>query len=193
MNIERIFTGVITLITGAVALVIYYLHKKDEKQKAAKIVLMEIREAESSIKELKKNGVVTTDFSTILPFNSWVKYNHLFVYQLDRDELDLINNFYTSCSIAEKEIQRLNSYLPLAMEQKARDLQLKLVELADKHKNNKLDYEKQKRSILEIVHGEDYWFLPNAPKQKLISYIQNISHVSTSTAGNKLKKVAKIN
>ena len=175
---------------------VYLWQKRDEKRKAARIILMEIRNAEKVITEIKNTGVVS-DFSAILPLNSWSKYNHLFVKDLDRDELDLMNVFYTSCFLAEKEVQRLHSYLPIAMEEKAKIVQHKLLELSEKYKDEEdnmrenSNYSKDKKAILyNVFYKENEWFLPHTPKNKLIAYIRNIRYINTSSCGEKLKRIA---
>ena len=123
------FSGIATILAGLGAIMAYWMHKRDEKNNAAKIILSEIRNAEQQILKIKNDGVVS-DYSSVLSFNSWQKYAHLFVKILDRDELDLINNFYIACVLSEREINRLKSFLPLAMEEKAKALQQQLVDLA---------------------------------------------------------------
>lgn len=189
---KEAFSGIITLLAGSVAIVVYILHKRDEKMKAARIIIMEIRNAEQQITEIKNNEVIS-DFTSILPLNSWNKYNYLFVKELDRDDLDFINNFYRACSLAEEETQRLKSFLPITMTEKARVIQYKLLELSEKYKDDEdnENYSKHKEAILKRFHKEDYWFLPSLPKEKLVKYLQNIQYVSTSYCGEKFKKIAK--
>ncbi len=179
----------ILLVIGAFAAFgVYYWQKKDEKKKAARVLIMEIRNAELEIGHLKKSGAVS-DYSSILPTSSWTKYNHYFAKDLDEDELAHINNFYNSCQLVENEIGQLRSALSVAMEEKMKIIQEKLLELMDET-TDKESYEKRKEKILKLFHKEDYWFLPNAPKEKLLRYLQNISFVMTSSAGQKLKKTA---
>lgn len=184
---KEAFSGVTTIIAGLVAIVVYWMHKRDERINATRIILSEVRNAEQQISKIKNDGIVS-DFSSILQFNSWQKYAHLFMKALDRDELDLINNFYIACTLAETEINRLKSYLPLAMEEKAKALQQQLVDLA---KDEREKYKEAKDAIHKVVHEENYWFLPNAPKDKLLHYLGNIQIVTPTTAGQKLKKIAK--
>ena len=183
------FSGSATIIAGLVAIVVYWLHKRDEKINAARIILSEIRNAEQQISKIKNDGIVS-DFSSILPFNSWQKYAHLFVKIFDRDELDLVNNFYIASTLSEVEINRLKSFLPLAMEEKAKVLQQRLIDFA---KEGSEKYEENKKALQDIAHKENYWFLPNAPKDKLLHYLSNIQFVTSTTAGKKLKDIAKLN
>jgi len=185
---KEAFSGVATIMAGLVAVIVYYLHKRDEKINAARILLSEIRNAEHEVLKIRNDGTIS-EFSSILPFNSWQKNNYLFVKILDRDELDLINNFYIAATFAEIELKRIKSFLPLAMEEKSRAIQSKLVNLALDEKEK---YGATKEDILRIIHKEDYWFLPNAPKDRVLHYLSNMQLITSTTAGGKLKSAAKI-
>lgn len=185
---KETFSGIVTIIVGTIAIVVYFLHKRDEKVNSSRIILSEIRNAEQQILKIKNDGVVS-DFSFIMPFNSWQTNNYLFVKILDRDELDLINNFYIAATLAENEIRLLKHYLPLAMEEKSKEIQSQLITIA---KEGAEKYKEKKDALLDIVHKEDYWFLPHAPKEKLLHYLSNIQLVTSTTAGKKLKDIAKI-
>ena len=179
----------ILLVIGAFAAFgVYYWQKKDEKKKAALVLLMEIRNAELQIQHLKESGAIS-DYSSILPSSSWQKFGYIFVKDFDRDELVLVNNFYNSCQLAETEIKQLRDALSVAMNEKMKIIQHKLLELMA-NATDKESYTTQKEKLLDLFHKEDYWFLPNAPKEKLLRYLQNIILVMTSSAGQKLKKIA---
>ncbi len=49
-----------TPIVGAVALVVYWLNKRNEKRNAATIVLMDIRHAELVVQSILEKGAVDT-------------------------------------------------------------------------------------------------------------------------------------
>ena len=69
------FIGLITLIVGSVAILIYITQKIDQKRDAANIILMEIRYAEKLIEKFS-SGSVVLDFQTrMIPTNNWYKYN----------------------------------------------------------------------------------------------------------------------
>lgn len=179
---------------------VYKFEKRKEKRDGATIVLMEIRNAESSIRTIKDYGIRSNVPIAILPTNSWLKFNHLFVKKFDRDELESLNNFYNQCSLAQREVERLNSFVPIAMEEKARVIYPKLLELAEKYANKDAeynlrdgsDYTLEKKKILATYYGESEYFLPQQPIDDLLKYVNNIENISISTAGKKLKRIASI-
>lgn len=68
-----------------------------------------------------------------MPNNSRKDHGHIFMKEFDANEIEMINEFFNKCSYLEKEIQTSLSYINIAMEEKSRITQQKLLELADKH------------------------------------------------------------
>lgn len=194
------FAAIATLLTGLLVVVVYKLEKRKEKRDGATIVLMEIRNAENSIRTIKDYGIRPNVSITILPTNSWLKFNHLFVKRFDRDELESLNNFYNQCSLAQREVERLNSFVPIALEEKARVIYPKLLQLAEKYADKDVEYNlrdgseyaQEREKILATYYGEKEYFLPQQPIDDLLKYVNNIENISVSTAGQKLKKIASI-
>jgi len=158
--------------------------------------LSEIRTAESEIKNIKQNNKIS-DYTTVLPTNSWESYKHLFIKIFDVDEFRLVDYFYVSCELAEKQINLYKNYETIATQEKIKEIQHKLLELADKYREgekieNNEDYKEHKNQILEIFHNEAYWFQPHTSLRKTIGYIENIEFILSSSAGIKFKKKAKL-
>ena len=64
-----IFSGLATLITGGVAIGIYFYQKRDAKIQAARVLLTEIRIAEEKIEQIKDKvqSGFTNDFPSVFP------------------------------------------------------------------------------------------------------------------------------
>jgi hypothetical protein len=175
---------------------IYRQTKAGQKTDAAIILLSEIKNAESTVDNIKQNKVIN-DYTSILPSNSWYKYKHLFVKDFDTDEIKLLDFFFLNCSLSEEQIKIFKNYESLAKEEEVKIIQHKLLELADKHKDGgkielNIGYQQHKNLILEIFHNETYWFQPNASKNKVVEYISTIKPIINTSVGVKLKKIAKI-
>lgn len=182
------FIGLATILTGGIVILVFYLNKREERMRAARIILMEIRNIEAAILKIKETGVVNE--YTVFPQSSWEKFNHLFAKRMDRDEMDLLDKFFITAKLTKITVERINNFLPLQNEQKANHVQQKLVDFASRL--NKDEYNNEKEKFLEIVHEENYWFLPNEPREKIITYIRDINLVSGSIVMSKLKKIARI-
>ncbi|MBP6908365.1 MAG: hypothetical protein KBB75_00905 [Candidatus Pacebacteria bacterium] len=191
---SNFFSGLATIITGAIAFLVYKLAKRSEKINASRIILMEIRNAEFSINRIKETGVID-DYVSILPQNSWKRYKHLFVKNFNNDEFRLIDQFYLKCSLSEKQVSIFNDFLTISSQEKTRIIQGKLLELIDLYKDDGLiednqNYKKHKDKILTLFHNESYWYEGNSPKLKILKYINTIEFILSSNVAQKLQKIS---
>lgn len=182
---QYIFSGLATLVTGMVAWLVYLYNKRDRKIEIATIILNDIVAAEREIHNIRTNKVVN-DYTYILPVNHWEESQHIFIKNFDSDELSRISNFFKICSLTEESLKLMRSYLPIAMEQKVRVTQDKLIELAS-NTNDKSEYASKKSKVLGVFEPEDYWFSPNTPRLNLINFLQDVEQLSLSSIGTKFK------
>ena len=98
-----------TILAAFVAFLVYRKQKADEKRDAAKIILQEIRRAEDIISDYKQNGGYQFA-KKIIATNSWSKNLHLFVGDLDNDELDRISNLYSTGEYLDTLIKEISEY-----------------------------------------------------------------------------------
>ena len=107
---SNFFIAIIALIVGGFAIGLYIVQKKDYKRDVANIILMEIRRAERVSDQIKLSGIrISENMENLLPTNNWVGNNYLFIRDLDRDELDLVNNFYNQCSIIDSSLSQMSN------------------------------------------------------------------------------------
>ncbi len=90
---SNFFIGLITLIVGGAAVLIYQKQKRDKKREAARLILQEIRYAEQEIRNFR-NVSNYQFYVRLLPTNSWNENIHLFVKDLEEHEIDMISSFY---------------------------------------------------------------------------------------------------
>ncbi len=191
------FSAFGTLMSVLVIVFVYYRQLSDEKRNAARILLMEIRVAEKTITDIKNTGVVS-EITLILPTNSWQKFQHLFISNLNQDELTLINDFYNLGTVIQKEVDRMKNHLPISNEEKIKVTQQLFAELAKKYKDSDKnfdkdsDYTKERDSIRQILDEEENWFMPNINIKRLQQYLPNIRYITATTCDSKLKKIAKV-
>lgn len=191
-TILNIIEILVILVVGFFAFVIYIITRRQEKQNAARIILMEIRNAEKSFSAVNDFNSINETL-TILPTNSWSNYNHFFVKAFDQDELSLVNDFYAKGQIAENERKVLNNFLNVALEEKSKCMVNTLTALAlDDIKNNADLYECRKELLVKRIHAEKYYFEGISPRDRILSISKSITFITTSSAGQKLKRIAKI-
>jgi hypothetical protein len=173
-----------------VALLIYYINKYNEKRDAARIVINEIRMAERAILEIQNKKIIS-ELSVILQNNTWQHKNHLFLNVLAQDEINLIDNFYYKCHLSEKYRKMQYDSRNDAIISKSNYLQNKLIDIMYDSITSDKNYEDMRQKIIEMANREDWLFDPNTPRSNLIEYIGNITFITSTSAGIKLKKIAK--
>src|SRR3989344_2839853 len=98
-----------TILAAFVAFLVYRKQKADTKRDAAKIILQEIRRAEDIISDYKQNAGYQFA-KKIVATNSWSNNLHLFVGDLDNDELDRISNLYSTGEYLDTLIKEISDY-----------------------------------------------------------------------------------
>jgi len=101
------YQGVITLLVGVVAFLVYFKQKNDYKRDAAKLILQEIRYAEQKIRKYREIKSYKL-YDRLLPTNSWHKNIHLFIKDLKETEIDLISDFYAKASYIDDVIKTIS-------------------------------------------------------------------------------------
>lgn len=196
---SNFFSGIITLVVGSVAIYLYLRQKIDFKRDNASIILMEIRHAEKSLDGLKSGNAIINQFDIkILPTNNWKKYNYLFIDDLDRDELDLINNFYNQCEIIDKNLEQISINVQLA--QKHNCLHQAIIQIALEESKidpgninlNEQNFKSKKERFLELTKRDNTTFIPDATKNAIDRALKSAKNITTTSAGNILKKIAKL-
>lgn len=187
---SNFFIAFVTVLVGSFAIYLYIKQKKDQKRDAANIIISEIRNAENTIAQIKNSGGIS--FSTrILPSSSWNEYSFLFVNQLDRDEMDTINNFYNQCTLLDKALEQADS-IPDQLKSKGDYVQQILVKMASESENVS-KYEENRKKFFEIMAKENTTVQPVAFVEVLKGRLSTMNTIITSTTiGDKLKKIAKI-
>ncbi|OGM94210.1 hypothetical protein A2524_00880 [Candidatus Wolfebacteria bacterium RIFOXYD12_FULL_48_21] len=198
---QYIFSGIATIVTGTVAIAIYFHQKRNNKIQAARVLLTEIRTAEEQIGVIREK-IITGDTSdmpnSVFQTNNWKKYAHLFVSNFDQDDLKLINSFYDYGELIEEFAKRESNYFWIATEERARITVQMIARFVDEefHKipqerdTNNIELKKQFFNV-----GMDNHNTPYSPK-KTLKGIENrlskIQTITTSSTGAKLKKLAKL-
>lgn len=203
----NIIQSVITLLVGGFAIGLYIKQKIDEKQNAARIILIEVQNAEQELEKiretLRKNTLDIDAFC--MPNNSWQKYYHLFSKELDRTEWDAISDFYRRATMIDQAIKYNNSLFANDVEEIRGNKQRMLAdyvnevikeasvpnqntEVLSKNFNERIKIFDQ---IYMSKQGE-FAYRPQKPIDDARIYIEGINKISLTSIGQKLKKIAKI-
>lgn len=189
------FVAFATMVTGGVAILLFFGQKQDAKNKAAIIILLEIRNAEDKIDEIRekvKGGTISGDLPSVLPVNSWKNYAHLFAKDFDQDELRLMNSFFSKCAVIEDYANRNNSFFWTAAEERTKVVQRKLADLIEKANGNAATLTQLKSTVLDSYTNDNYQYAPQKTAQVIEFNLQNFPKITPTTCGEKLKKIAKV-
>lgn len=186
---SNFFVALVTFLSVITVIWIYRKQKEDEKVKAARIIWVEVIDAENLLDNIKNNGINLTNIRQAIPTNSWSKHKHLFAHEFDQRGLKLIDNFYSECELLNKELAEAYN-LPLYWQDKARIIAEKHISYSELSKT-KQEYEAKKAS-LELFEQDSYWWQPNAPKQQMVERVKLIQYISSTPTGEKLKDIANL-
>jgi len=193
---SNLFQTITILVVGAFVFIMYLINKKDERSRAATILIMEIREIEGALKKLME--VVSSSgnyyFSTpIIKENSWGKYKSIFIKYLDQDEYNLISEFYSTACRIEEERLILTKQIIISFEAKCKAFHESVVDTAkQKYNISGDDFLTITKKISEKVCMNTPPYQSLVPQQLINLLLQNIKYITTSTAGSKIKKIAHI-
>lgn len=182
--------AIATFLVGLFAIYLYIKQKEDQKRDAANVIIAEIRQAERLIDQFKKRGVGNDTPYQLLPSNNWVKYNYLFINDLDQDEIEHINNFYSQCFVLDKAIDQINIAHELRNKSEAIHHHISLI--AKESFGDESIFKNNKDNFLKLIQKDGFSFSPDAPMFSIGKVFNNINLITTSTVGAKLKKIARI-
>jgi len=183
------------LVVGAFVFIIYLINKKEERNRAATILIMEIRGIEEALKKLREvqSNMNFYPSDPIIRENNWEKYKFLFIKNLDQDEYSLISEFYSTACRIEEERSILIRQIIMSFETKCRALHESFVDIAKQNPDmSKEEFLEITNKIAEKVRENTPGYQSRTPRELMNLLLQNIKYITTSTAGSKIKKFAHI-
>ena len=184
-------TPFVGFVAATVAFWVYRKTKKDEKREAAVLIFLEILDAEKRVDILKRGSNIKPDeFHQILPSDNWENNKHLFVDILDSNDYSLINNFYFDCHQIDKSISMLSISKQLDFKENA--MHSTLSQIAREADGKKETFEETKKKFLDVIESDIYMFPPRAATDIINRSITNFQLISQLSAGDKIKRIAKI-
>ncbi len=190
---SNFFVGIATIITVFGAIWIYKRQKNAEKQQLAALLVNEIRNAEEAIQSLRTRpqGNELPEI-IILPQNSWAKYSHSFIKDLDRDQIDSINRFYFDAERANYIVTYGNTLELFLTNIKYRTLAAhqKVLDIVEKTPSKTLA--KAMKQFSDKFYSTDslFHYSPMGFPNMLDSHLKNINFILDAPAGIKLKQLA---
>jgi len=185
------FQTLVILIVGFFVFISYKLTKNDERKNAALIVLMEIRGIEDQLLKLKdaRDYYIT---SPVMSTNEWNKYKHMLIDEMDYDEYNVIEGFYHLAERIERERKLLREQIEITIKEKARAFQEQAATIANQMwDQEKQTYDERVKKISDLFFRSTPEFSGRFTRELMVKLLQEINPVTTTTAGLKIKKIAK--
>ena len=102
--------GVITLVVGFFAILLYIYQKNEKKRELARLIFQEIRCAEKHVKIARERNNVFLLTNKLLPTNSWYSNIHLFVNDFEETDRDSISDFYSKVTFLDRTIEKISDF-----------------------------------------------------------------------------------
>lgn len=180
--------GIVTAAVGYIALLVYALGRANELENAAKMIVLDIRNAESAVDDVKKHDTPQSWFKVIWPDNTWVKYKHLFVRELSSDEFRLVDQFFHNwAGLAQVRVDAWD-YKVQALVAKAAAGSNKLVELD----RDGVDFTQQHAEITHRLDDDNWLFQPSDIVIRSQIYLNALQPISGTVAFSRLVKLARL-
>ncbi|MCX6717912.1 MAG: hypothetical protein NTU76_04560 [Candidatus Taylorbacteria bacterium] len=184
--------GIATILTALIAWFVYKSQVRLRDKEAVIILLNEIKHAENSLQIIINSGFdVQNESISILTTCSWDKNYQIFTRYLSANDFKLLSDFFNICKAAQLELEQWRRYIVVAREEKAKEIQRKLLELAYNFKDEE-EYQKTKKQMIDKANEEDFIFSFNKPQKYFEKYINSIPQISGTTIFTSLNKLSKI-
>lgn len=182
-------TSITAAAVGYLAYLVYELNQINQLVSAAKILVLDIRNAEVAIQGVIGGANYAAWSKVAVIENNWPKLKQNFVKELNTDEFRNFEQFFhswTELANAKKRVEEVQFAGLLA---KATYTQERLLNLSDEIEPNKRE---RRDAIITIANTEKFLFEPNLPQEQLSYFISAISPLSGTTGFEKLRRIANI-
>lgn len=103
--------SIVTLVVGLLAFAVYSKQKWDKKRNIASAILVEIKNAEASLRDVKAELTGESEDGSLpeniflMPVESWSANRQDFIKDFQADEWSAIDAFYTKCRLYDQNAQ----------------------------------------------------------------------------------------
>jgi len=189
-------TAYLSLIIGLTAYFVYKRERRNEVKNSATVVLLALRQAEKTISIMKETGNIDPRKHRLVRGDPWSTHNHLLADHFDQDELEVIDQFFKNCALVDRMLEQL--YTHPQIQERVLEIQRTLCKIAyDSSISDSSSikeaydvYKNKKNTFLNITNQEETVINPKDPLDLLRNRLGELLPVTTTTAGNQLKRLA---
>lgn len=201
---SQFFVSLVTLGAGTTAWLIYKRQGNDQKRDIANSILSEIQYAEKAVDRVR-NYIRDTEKADInmhiIQQNSWGTHKHLFSSDFDEDEWNAISNFYNCAILLDDTLKQSNAVfesnaaqIRTNMQRVVADLtEVTIVNIDSSNLEESLKNLNEKLELFDKIYDDkknSFIFTPVKYLNDAKQILEDIQSISTSTAGDKLKRLA---
>lgn len=203
-TIDLLNSNFVLAVVGLSIFILYWIQIRNQKIAAASAVFFEIKNAEKLLKRVKdevENEVLPEDIN-LMYVESWNQYKYLFIKDLDMDEWEAVNDFYSRCKLINEAISYNKTFFQKNEEQfrvnknrAAADYAKESVEAFYRGENVEVkDVAEEKYKKFDQIFMEiNELYSPRKPILDVKKHIQKLNlNISFSSVGSKLKRIARI-
>lgn len=199
---SNFFQTLVTFAVGFIAFFIYQRQKKDTKKAAANSIYLEIQHIEkclSKVKEAVRAGSLNNLDLSLLREDSWSKYSPLFSSDFDKEEWEVITDFYQNARLLDEAIKLSSKSFGDDISQIRVNKQRILADISkDTLEAQPIDGEEAIRQFqtkvdifdkLYMSKQEDYAYTPVKYLNDAKKCIEDLDRISITSIGTKFKKI----
>jgi hypothetical protein len=213
---SNLFIAIVTLLVGAFGFLLYFLCKSDFKRRTARIIYLEITNAESKLKDAqsriqesdRNNSKNLPEHLYAMPINTWTRNRHLFVNNFKPNEWESINSFYDKCELYDEAIRSNDSRFSKDEQEIRQNVHKANYEMSEEYanqlKDNMTDEEgatlkaklKKHRDALAqfLTDGSNIWIYTPSKEVNDVEFILKSTNLnlSLSSVGTRLNQLSKL-
>lgn len=175
-----------TSVVGFLAYAVYELGKVNESANAAKILVLDIRNAEEALLSLRAEMSAAAWTKVVMIENNWAKYKQLFISVLNTDEFRNVDHFFHNWSHLAKWKNEAEAFALAQIQTKAGIAQQRLLDM----QRNDANFEHQRKEVIERTNDEQWLFEPSLLGSRVHIFLNVLQPISGTTAFAKLRKHA---
>ena len=199
VQISTIVSPLVTVAVGLFAFIIYRKQKRDDRKSAANVVLLEIQHIEKAVK-ITRDALYSDNINNIemdiVRGNVWNKYGHLFTSDLDNDEWELISNFFQDAKLLNEAVKKSRESFNEDVAQIRVNKQRVIADLAkavvDNPTEESIKFLNAQAAAFDKLYmstQEQHLYTPMKYANDAKHYCENLSNISSTSVGVKLKKI----
>lgn len=176
-----------TAVVGYLAYLVYELGKIHQAVDAAKIVVLEIRNAENALLALRTEQTLANWTKVVTGENNWGRYRQNFVSVLNSDEFQHFDRFFHNWSQLALWKTQVESFGTAQLAAKAAKMQELLIDLSPGD-----DFEIRRNAIISKANDEKFMFEPDLLNGRLHLFLSSLEPITGTSGFAKLRKYAKL-